>query len=100
MKVQVVPGQQEETSLNNPEDWDDIYSTVEEDFYWMWVVFAMQTADVEHQDAEIGVRVSNHDRVRPMCERVARFLGTIVEEVTFSVYQAGERKIINTDKHK
>ena len=66
----------------------------------MWVVFVMQTSGVEHQDTEIGVRVSNWDVVRPLCERVARFLGTIVEEVTFSVYQAGERKIINTDKHK
>ena len=98
--VQVVPGPQEEASLNNPEDWDDIYSTDDEDFYWMWVVFVMQTADIEHQDAEIGVRVSNRDNVRPLCEQVARFLGTIAEEVAFSVYRAGERKITNTDKHK
>ena len=66
----------------------------------MWVVFVTQTADAEHQEAEIGVRVSNQDYGRPMCEKVARFLGTIVEEVTFSAYQAGEQKIINTDKHK
>ena len=31
--VQVVPGPQEEASLNNPEDWDDIYLTDDEDFY-------------------------------------------------------------------
>ena len=46
--MQVVPGPQEEANLNNPEDWDDIYSTNYKDFYWMCVVFVMQTADVEH----------------------------------------------------
>ena len=97
--VQVVPSPQEDVSLNNPEDWD-LYSTDDEDFCWIWVLFVTQTADVEHQDVEIGVRVSNQDSARPLCEQVARFLGTIVEEVTFSVYQAGEQKIINTDKYK
>ena len=52
--VQVVPGPQEEASLNNPEDWDNIYLTDDEDFYWMWVVFVMQSAGVAHQDAEIS----------------------------------------------
>ena len=32
--VQVVPGPQEDVSLNNPEDWD-IYSTHDEDFCWI-----------------------------------------------------------------
>ena len=32
IEVQVVPGLQEEASLNNQEDWDDIYSTDDEDF--------------------------------------------------------------------
>ena len=36
-----------------------------------------------------------------MYERNCRVLvGTIVKEVTFSVYRDGERKIINTDKYK
>ena len=31
---------------------------------------------------------------------MASFLGTIVEEVTFSVYRTGEQNIINMDKYK
>ena len=38
-------------------------------------MFVTQTADVEHQDVEIGVRVSNRDSVRPLCERVAKISG-------------------------
>ena len=84
--------------MNNPKDWD-IYSTDDEDFWRIWVLFVTQTADVEHQDVGIGVRVSNRDSARPLCEQIAGFLGTIVEEVTFSVYRDDERKIINTEKY-